>query len=152
MRPGEHALGGGQWVVGQAECFPASSWTAGWPTEAGAGPAKRSLLCLPGCSSPTPTEAMVAQESLTCWGPRFLGVRSAHNKPSLSQKSCQTKGEQSQVWLVRTCGGDGYTIGSAVLILQGNHRVETGWEKWLGWGGGGCIGSSHRRLVAVQGG
>ena len=60
-----------------------------------------------------------AQESLTCWGPRFLRVRSAHNKPSLSQRSCQTKEEQSQVWLVRTCGGNGYTIGSAVLILQG---------------------------------
>ena len=46
-------------------------------------------------------------------------MRSAHNKLSLSQKSCETKEEQSQVWLVRTCGGNGCTIGSAMLILQG---------------------------------
>lgn len=59
------------------------------------------------------------QESLTCWGPRFSGVRSAHSKLSLSQKSCQTKGEQSQVWLVRTCSGNRYTIRGAILILQG---------------------------------
>lgn len=46
-------------------------------------------------------------------------MRSAHNKLSQSQKSCQIKGEQSQVWLVRTCGGNGYTIDGAVFILQG---------------------------------
>lgn len=73
----------------------------------------------PGSPSP-PRKPWWAQESLTCGGPRFLRVRSAHNKPSLSQKSCQTKGEQSQVWLVRTCGGNGHSTEGAVLLVQGS--------------------------------
>lgn len=50
--------------MGRAGCFPVSSWTTWWPSEAGgrAGLAKRSLLCLPGCSSPTPTGSQGGSE------------------------------------------------------------------------------------------
>lgn len=116
--------GGCQWVLGQGPSSilldHSANWTRGWLSQLSS--ASQPLHPRP------PWKPWWAQESLTCWGPRFLGVRSAHNRLSLSQRSCQTKGEPLGLacqnlwrkWLYNW---------KCCAHSPGDHGVKPGWEK-----------------------